>query len=61
LNVAKLLISEKLIITDFRWTVNETVKKFNKENMIIFIDTNGETYMLKNRWGVTGKVRGKRM
>jgi len=47
-------------ITDFRGTVNNTMKLFAKQNMIIFVDKNGETRILKNRWGDNGKVIRKR-
>lgn len=49
-----------LSITDFKWTVNNTMKLFAKQNMIIFIDDDGETRVLKNRYGDTGKIIRKR-
>lgn len=47
-------------ITDFKKSVGETMKLFARQNMIIFIDDNGETRVLKNRWGDRGKVMRKR-
>jgi hypothetical protein len=50
----------RLSLTDFKWTVGDTMRIFIKQLMIIFIDKNGETRILKNRWGDTGKIIRKR-
>lgn len=49
-----------LSLTDFKWTLGDTMRIFLKQNMVIFIERNGETRILKNRWGDTGKVMRKR-
>lgn len=41
-----------LTIRDFIFNM----ELFAKQNMIIFIDDNGETRILKSRWGDVGKV-----
>ena len=45
-----------LSLTDFKWTLGDTMRIFLKQNMVIFIERNGETRILKNRYGDTGKV-----
>lgn len=47
-------------ISDFKEIAHNTMKLFAKQDMIIFVDTNGETRILKNRYGDEGKIIRKR-
>lgn len=43
-------------MSDFSKTIGDSIKLFARQNMIVFIDNNGETTVLKNRWGDSGKI-----
>jgi hypothetical protein len=53
-------VTSKLKPSELKSFVPDTMRTIAKESMVIFIDDNGETKILKNRYGDEGKVIRKR-
>jgi hypothetical protein len=50
--------NRKLSISDIEWThLGISHKSFCKENIVMYVDTDGNTKILKNRYGNKGVVK----